>query len=112
MKGPLRTLQIQRYPQRTVPGLLRATARRVPARGFLRYLDPERTPGAAPRTYTFAEFERAVRCAAAWLRARGVGPGQRVLLLAENSPEWQILAHATQLLRGEVASLFANLDPG
>src|SRR5262245_59781070 len=108
---PQRTLKLRRFAERTVPAMLRASARRVPGRTFIRFLDPA-NPDGPPRPYTFAEFEGATRRAAAWLRGRGVGPGDRVLLLAENSPEWQILAIATQLLRAETAALFSNLDPG
>ena len=39
----------------------------------------------------------------------GVRAGDRVLLLAENSPEWQAVAVAAQTLRAEPAALFASL---
>ena len=105
-------LPIQRFPERTVPALLAATSRRLPDKVFLRALQPA-APDAPLREITFAAFERGVRRAAAFLRAAGVGAGDRVLLLAENSPEWQLFALGAQLLRAEPAALFASLagDP-
>ncbi len=103
-----RTLALVRFAARTVPALLVATARRVPNRVFLRFLDPAKR-GAPPRDVSFAAFRAMVCRAAAYLEAAGLRPGDRVLLLAENSPEWQAVAIATQLLQGEPAALFASL---
>ncbi|BDG07889.1 AMP-dependent synthetase/ligase [Anaeromyxobacter paludicola] len=101
-------LPISRFAARTVPALLAHTSARVPGRTFMRFLDPA-TPGAPPRELTFEGFRAQVCRAAAWLGARGVRAGDRVLLLAENAPEWQAVAVATQLLRAEPAALFASL---
>jgi long-chain acyl-CoA synthetase len=103
------TLPILRFPKRTLPALLRHTASRLPRKTFLHFLDPSAPDGAPPRQVTFAAFEQGVSRAAAFLRAAGVGAGDRVLLLAENSPEWQMLALGAQLLRAEPAALFASL---
>jgi long-chain acyl-CoA synthetase len=103
-----RTLPIARLEARTVPAALASSARRVPDRVFLRFLDPSRRDG-PDRLVRFAEFRDLVSRAAAFLASVGVGPGVRVLLLAENSPEWQAVAVATQLLREEQAALFASL---
>jgi len=105
----LRRLPIRRFPERTLPRLLAAAARRHGGRTFLRFIDPA-APGAPPRPISFGEFALGAGRAAAFLRAAGVGPGDRVLLLAENSPEWQMLALGAQLLRTEPAALFASLD--
>ena len=104
-----RTLVIQRFTGRTLPALLCDTARRLPAKVFLRFVDPA-APGAPPRAVTFADFRRGVGRAAAMLEATGLGPGDRVLLLAENSPEWQMTALGAQLLRAEPAAAFASLS--
>jgi long-chain acyl-CoA synthetase len=52
--------------------------------------------GDRERRYTFAEHERLVARAAAAIRERyGVGPGDRVAILAANCPEWVITFWAT-----------------
>ncbi|HSM52224.1 MAG TPA: AMP-binding protein [Thermoanaerobaculia bacterium] len=100
-------LQPVRLPERTLPRLLIATARRVPERVFLRLVGPAGAPPA--RSLTFAGFAAGVSRAVAFLRAAGVGAGDRVLLFAPNSPEWQMLALAAQCLRAEPAALFSSL---
>ncbi|MCP5372729.1 MAG: AMP-binding protein [Hyphomicrobiales bacterium] len=42
-------------------------------------------------TWTFGDLDRAVRRAAAGLRALGIGPGDRVALWLPNTPEWYVL---------------------
>ena len=101
-------LNIQRFAGRTVPALLCDTARRLPDKVFLHFVDPAR-PGAGPRCVTFAAFREGTARAAALLEGAGVAAGDRVLLLAENSPEWQMVALGTQLLRAEPAAVFASL---
>jgi long-chain acyl-CoA synthetase len=103
-----RRLPVFRFERRTLPGLLAAIAGRCPERVFIRWLDPA-APGATPTELTFGSFARGVSRAAAFLRRQGVGPGGRVLLIAENSPEWQFLSLGAQLLRAEPAALFASL---
>jgi len=105
------TLPIFRFPGRTVPALLANTARRVPDRVFLWFVDPA-APAAPPRRVSFAGFREMVSRAAGFLEAAGIRPGDRVLLLAENSPEWQAVAVGAQLLRAEPVTLFASLAPG
>ena len=102
-------LPMVRYPFRTLPALAEHSARRVPDRVFIRSIDPAH-PEAAPREITFAGFRAGIARAAAFLRAAGVGPGDRVLLVAENSPEWQMVAFGAQLLRAEPAAVFASLS--
>ena len=102
----------RRFAARTLPALLLATASRQPERLFLRFLEPPAAGGGAPappRALSRAAFAAGVGRAAAFLRSVGVGPGERVLLLAENSPEWQMVALGVQLLRAEPAALFASL---
>ncbi len=89
----------------TLPRLLVESARREPEGVFLRVVE-----GVRPlRVVRWADFERGVRRAAAFLRAAGIAAGDRVLFLAENSPEWQEVSLAAQLLRAEPAALFAHL---
>jgi long-chain acyl-CoA synthetase len=105
-------LPVHRFPDRTLPAQLIRSASRVPERHFLRFLDPAAPDGAAPRDLSYDAFRTLVRRAAAFLQGAGVGPGDRVLLLAENAPEWQAFALAAQALRAEPAGLFASLAAG
>ncbi len=105
----MKTLTLRRFSGRTLPALLRATARRVPDAAFLRVLDPSDRK-APPRDVSFSAFERGVRRAAASLSAAGLRAGDRVLMLAENSPAWQEVSLGAQALRAEPAALFASLD--
>jgi long-chain acyl-CoA synthetase len=105
------SLPIERFAAPTIPALLTSTTRRRPDATFLRYVEPA-APDAPPRTITFTGFARLVARGIRFLRDAGVGAGDRVLLLAENSPEWQALAIAAQHLRAEPAALFASLDAG
>ncbi len=105
-------LEPRRFAARTLPALLVATASRQPERRFLRFLEPPAGDGGAlgaPRTLSRGAFAAGVGRAARLLRSVGVGPGSRVLLLAENSPEWQMVALGTQLLRAEPAAVFSSL---
>jgi long-chain acyl-CoA synthetase len=104
-----KTLPVIRFEQRTLPALLAAISRRLPDRPFIRWLDPA-APAATPRIITFKGFADGVGRAAAFLRGHGVVPGDRVLLVADNSPEWQFLSLGAQLLRAEPAALFASLS--
>ena len=92
-----------------MPQSLVETARRKPDATFLRVVGGD-ARHAPVRLVTFAEFERGVRRAAAFLRGAGVLPGDRVLLFADNSAEWQEISLAAQLLRAEPAALFAHLS--
>jgi long-chain acyl-CoA synthetase len=91
----------------TFPQALVATARRRPDATFLRVVLAKE--GAPPRAVSFGDFERSVRRAAAFLQASGVRRGDRVLLFADNSPEWQAVSLAAQVLRAEPAALFAHI---
>jgi len=102
------TLTLRRFPDRTLPALLRGTARRRPDAPFLRVLDPSATT-APPRDVSFGAFERGVRRAAASLSAAGLRAGDRVLMLADNSPAWQEVSLGAQALRAEPAALFSSL---
>src|SRR5262245_54469295 len=92
----------------TLPGLVKKAAQDCPERPFIHCIRPT-SPEADPEVITFAELEERVRRATAFLQEKGLKAGDRVLFLAENSPNWQVLALAAQALRVEVASLFASL---
>ncbi|MCQ4159536.1 long-chain fatty acid--CoA ligase [Roseomonas sp. GC11] len=69
----------------SLPALILGLARSWPDRPMLRYWR-----GGAWRSLSWAEFSLQVAAIAAGLRARGVCPGDRVLLVAENRPEFLV----------------------
>ncbi len=71
-------------------------------RRFDRQIAIVRTHGVRRRATTYAELARTAGRFAAYLAARGIGPGDRVLLWAENSAEW-VAAFFGILLRGALA---------
>ncbi|MDX1547782.1 MAG: AMP-binding protein, partial [Rhodothermales bacterium] len=54
-------------------------------------------------------FREQVHAAAGYLHARGVRPGDRVAILAENRPEWAVVDMATQILGGVNVALYTSL---
>jgi len=104
-------LPVQRFPDRTLPAQLVATAGRFGQKPFLHFFDPA-LPEAPPRLVTYRDFRDLTARAAAFLAGCGLAPGERVLLLAENSPEWLAVSLATQALRAEPAGLFSVLSAG
>jgi long-chain acyl-CoA synthetase len=109
MSLPMTRLPIKRFPDRTLPAQLVRTAGRVGGKPFLHYFDPA-LPEAPPRLVSYAAFRGLTARAATFLAAAGLAPGERVLLLAENSPEWLAVSLATQALRAEPAGLFSVLS--
>ncbi|HEY3445905.1 MAG TPA: AMP-binding protein [Myxococcales bacterium] len=61
------------------------------------------------RTLTWSELLQRIHAAAAALEAAGLRPGDRVVLHAENSPDWLIANYAVLKARGTVVPLDANL---
>ena len=102
-------LPVQRFPDRTLPAQLVRTAGRFGEKPFLHFFDPA-LPGAPPRLVTYGSFRELTARAAAFLVGAGLAPGERVLLLAENSPEWLAVSFAAQALRAEPAGLFSVLS--
>ena len=100
-------LQPSRFAARTLPALLVRTSEQRGNATFLRFIPP--TAAHAVREVTFAGFAAGVARAVRYLRSCGVRAGDRVLLLAENTPEWQMIALAAQCLKAEPAALFASL---
>ena len=52
------------------------------------------------------ELYRRVAAVAAWLRARGLAPGDRVAILAENRPEWAIADFAAMMTGAVVVPIY------
>ena len=73
-------------PWQSLPAMLLDIARQRPQRGMVRYWRD-----GAWRSMSWGEFALRVARVAAWLRGRGgVMPGDRVLLVSESRPEWNI----------------------
>ncbi len=94
--------------QVTIPGMLLRALKECPRRIFLQAIDPE-DPDRRPTSWSYEEFGFRVRQAIAFLQGLGIGRGSRLLILAENSPQWQVFALAGQCLQAEVVALFATL---
>ena len=60
---------------------------------------------------SYEELRDDVHAFAGFLHARGIGPGDRVAILAENRPEWTVTDLATQLLGAVNVSLYTTLPP-
>jgi len=69
----------------SLPWMLLDLARRQPERPMIRFWRND-----AWQRLRWGDFALGVAHLAAWLRASGVAPGDRVLLVAENCPEWNI----------------------
>ena len=102
-------LPVHRFPDRTLPAQLLRTAREFGGKPFLHFFEPDR-PEAPPRLSPTPPSATLTARAAAFLEAAGLAPGERVLLLAENSPEWLAVSLAAQALRAEPAGLFSVLS--
>ena len=59
----------------------------------------------ADSSYTFSELHDAVRRLGGGLRARGVGPGTTVAILAPNVPEYAVVFHGIALAGGTVTTI-------
>ena len=69
----------------SIPDTLRTTAARCPDREALVF---------GPSRRSYREFHKEVECTAAALAARGISPGDRVLLMSPNSDAFVIAAYA------------------
>jgi long-chain acyl-CoA synthetase len=87
-----------RLPDDSLPARLKATAARLPRKTSLVFYG---------REISFAELDEASDRFAAWLRARGVGPGDRVALYLENCPQFAV-AHFGAL---KVGAITVALNP-
>ena len=87
-----------RLPDDSLPARLKATAGRMPRKAALVFYG---------REVSFAELDEASDRFAAWLRGRGLGPGDRVALYLENCPQFAI-AHFGAL---KVGAITVALNP-
>ena len=85
-------------PDDSLPARLKATAARLPRKTALVFYG---------REISFTELDEASDRFAAWLRGRGVGPGDRVALYLENCPQFAV-AHFGAL---KVGAITVALNP-
>ncbi|MGV7122386.1 AMP-binding protein [Sphingopyxis sp. 550A] len=88
------------YAGKDVPWLLRSHAEARPDSVFLVWEPFE----AEPREWTYSQFYSDVRDLAAGLNARGLERGDRLLLHANNCPEFLIIWHACAMLGAVVVT--------
>ena len=85
--------------KRTIPEFLRRTVEQVPDKTWLLASDGGR--------FTYAQALERVERAASWFRAAGVGPGDRVLVTARNTPDYLW----TWLALMEVGAIWVAVNP-
>jgi acyl-CoA synthetase (AMP-forming)/AMP-acid ligase II len=86
------------YPEHPVPDLLARSARLWPDAVAL-------VDGATDAEYTFARLHGAVRGMARALQDEGIGKGDRVAIVAPNSPEWVVAFQGALLAGATVTTL-------
>jgi long-chain acyl-CoA synthetase len=77
------------YTYRDLVEMFEATTKHHRHRTAMRLL-PTGESDREPHRYTYADLQDMADRTAAMLRERGVGPGDKVVLLSENRPEWGI----------------------
>jgi long-chain acyl-CoA synthetase len=87
----------------SLPAMLFDLARSWPDKAMLRFWR-----GGAWRSMSWAEFALAVASVAAGLRARGISPGDRVLLVTENRPEFMIADTAVMAIGAVTVPAFTT----
>jgi acyl-CoA synthetase (AMP-forming)/AMP-acid ligase II len=86
------------YPEHPVPELLARSARLWPDAIAL-------VDGATDAEYTFARLHQAVRGVARALQDEGIAKGDRVAIVAPNSPEWVVVFQGALLAGATVTTL-------
>jgi long-chain acyl-CoA synthetase len=84
----------------------RATVRAVPRKSCLLF-----NRGDEWRSLTYQEFAGRAETIAGGLAAHGIAPGDRVAIVAENSPEWMLADFGGILAGAHVASIYAAFPP-
>lgn len=84
----------------------RATVRDVPQKSCLLF-----NRDGAWRSWTYREFAARAEAIAGGLAAHGISPGDRVAIVAENSPEWMLADFGGILAGAHVTGLYAAFPP-
>ena len=86
---------MQTYPAwQNLPAMMLGRAAEWPDRPMLRHFR-----AGAWHTITWADFARAVQSTAGWWAGSGLAPGDRVVMVAENRPEYVVTETALMALR-------------
>ena len=93
---------------RTLPRAFLETVGQLGDRVALRWRNPD---GASFSEWTFSEYADRVARAAAGLAARGVGRGDRVVLMLRNIPEFHVLDLAANFLGATSISIYNSSSP-
>lgn len=94
------------YAYRTLTELFDACTKNHAGRVAMRI-----TRGGRDERYTYRELRECVLRAAAFLAANGLGPGDHIGLIGENSPEWGMAYFAIQRLGATAIPLDRDLRP-
>ena len=86
----------------TLGALLAERAAALPGRPALIFDEPQ-----ARATWTYAELDAEVTRLAKALLGHGIGPGQRVAVMAANCPEWVFLEYAL----GRIGAVLVTVNP-
>jgi long-chain acyl-CoA synthetase len=92
---------------RTIPGEFAATAARHPEQVALRW----RSDDEQWHEWTYAEYADRVARVAAGLRQLGVAPGDRVVLMLRNVPEFHVVDLAVTVLGATPVSIYNSSSP-
>lgn len=102
MKAPLEVLRSYPAHDGTVAGALASRTARGPERRFLAFGD---------REWTWGAFRDAVERTAAMLSGRGIGPGDRMAVMATNSDRYVLLFFALSRLRAILVPINPEFGP-
>ncbi len=106
--GPDAGMPLMSTPWNSLPWMMLDLARRRPGHPLIRHWRDGDW-----RTVTWGEFAQRVAAVAAWLRGPGgVAPGDRVLLVGESRPEWNIADVAIMAIGGITVPTYVTNTPG
>ena len=88
------------YPQQSLPELFRASTEKHAGRIAVKFLG---------KSLSYAQVEKSANAFAAYLASKGIGKGDRVLLMLPNSPHF-IIAYYGALKRGAIVVPASPLD--
>jgi long-chain acyl-CoA synthetase len=97
----------ERAAGRTIPGEFAALSARIPEQVAIRW----RTEDESWDHWTYGDYRDRVARVAAGLRDLGVGPGDRVVLMLRNIPEFHVVDLAVTVLGATPVSIYNSSSP-